>query len=119
MSKKPEQAKAPKPPKPETPKPAPKQKVHPRRRVPLLLETAFTLTKLTVLITGPVVLGLSLQAGVGLLMAALRAALALFVVGLLLWGANWVLARSALDAMHAQMAEAQGEPPSPTVELEA
>jgi hypothetical protein len=120
MSKKTEKPAAAKPPKDAPkPKPAPKQKVQPRHRVPLLLETAFSMTKLALLLAGPLVLGLSLQAGVGLPMAALRAGAALFVLGLLAWGANWVLARSALDAMHAQLAEAAAAPPSTTVELEA
>ncbi len=121
MSKKPDSAA-----KPEKAKAKPKAEAKPnapkgqRRRVPLLQETAFTLTKLTMLTTGPLILALSLQAGATLLMAAVRAGVAVLVVGLLLWGANWVLARSALDALHQQLKEAaEAHAPSATIELEA
>lgn len=109
-------AKAKDKPEPKPPK-APKGQ---RRRVPLLQETAFTVTKLTLLTTGPLIVGLSLQAGATLLMAAVRAGAAVLVVGLLLWGANWVLARSALEVMHMQLKEAaEQHAPSATIELEA
>jgi|GEM_PF-1187607 len=91
-----------------------------RRSLPLLLETAFALTKLAVLTSGPLVLALSLQAGADLTMAAIRAGTAMLVLGLLLWSANWVLARSALEVIRMQLKEAaERQAPTTTVELEA
>lgn len=99
---------------------APKVKRQAQTRLPLLLETAFAVTKLAVLTSAPLVFALSLQAGADLTMAAIRAGTTVLVLGLLLWSANWVLARSALEVIRMQLKEAaERQAPTTTVELEA
>jgi hypothetical protein len=91
-----------------------------RRHLPLLLETSFAIARLASLASGLIVLGVSLQAGATPIVAALRAGLTVLVMGLLLWSANWVLARSALEVVRVQLKEAQQQPAAQsTVELEA
>lgn len=65
--------------------------------VPLLLELTLTIARLLVLLVGVIVAMVSLLAGVEVWLAVVRACVAMFVVGLLLWFANWFLARNTLD----------------------
>ncbi len=65
--------------------------------VPLLLELTLTIARLLVLLVGVIVVIVSLLAGVEIWLAVVRACVAMFVVGLLLWFANWFLARNTLD----------------------
>ena len=106
-----------------TAKPAPAAKPakpQTKRRLPLLLETGFAIARLASLASGLTVLGVSLQAGATPMVAALRAGLTVLVMGLLLWSANWVLARSALEVVRVQLEEAQKhQAAQSTVELEA
>jgi uncharacterized membrane protein len=75
-------------------------------RVPLLLETALTLSQLSLIVTGVSIFVMSMQAGADLTTSALRSGAALLVVGLVLWLANWLLARGSLEAVARQMREA-------------
>ena len=119
MSDKPKSAKTDKPSQPPPAKPvkAKSPKV-PAQRAPLLLETAITLSQIVLVITGLGILGISLLAGADITMAAMRSGAAVLVVGLVLWLANWQLARGSLEALSEQMREAAEAPAAAHGELD-
>jgi len=70
-------------------------------QVPVILEFAFTFSRVMILLVGALVVLVSLFTGVNPLMAALRAGVGMLVVGLTLWGLSWLLAKGSLDAAQA------------------
>ncbi len=88
--------------------------------VPLLLDASITATQIVVLVVGVSTLVLSLLAGALMWVAALRGAAALLAVGLILWLANWHLARHTMEAAYAKLQQkAEKEPVESTIERSA
>ena len=77
--------------------------------LPLFLETSLTLSRFLVLAAGTATVLVSLRSGAPLWMTALRGGGALLSVGLILWLANWALAKNALDAALADLQKKAAE----------
>jgi hypothetical protein len=102
------------------------EKVDEQDPLPLLLETALSLTQLAVILVGVITTALSLIVGSTWLVSVLRGGVAIVVLGLLFWALNWLIARGMIEATVAEAraktqaeAEAERESVEPTMEMEA
>jgi hypothetical protein len=75
------------------------------KRVPILLNTAFTIGKLLMVGTTSAVVALSIYARCDPLWVAVRAGVALLATGLITWAVCWIISRGALDAARSQIRE--------------
>lgn len=75
----------------------------PANELPFLLDFALSVTQLVVILTGLVTMAVSLFSGAVLWMAAVRAGAAVLAVGLVLWMANYLLARNSLTSIRLQV----------------
>lgn len=99
---------------------ADRKKEQPAASLPIMLEAAFTFSKIGVLTVGTLIFSLTIFNGDGPLAASLRAGIAVIALGIMVWFADWILARYSLDTLKP---ETEKSPDSPlaesTIEKEA
>jgi hypothetical protein len=78
-------------------------------RLPVLWELVNTLGQITVTLIGVAVAVISYLSGATFIMCAIRAGVAMFGVGLILWLIYWMVARGSLDMMKSLYSERQQE----------
>jgi protein-S-isoprenylcysteine O-methyltransferase Ste14 len=90
-------------------------------RAPLLLETAYAVSFSIIVLAGIVTAGLSVWSGVPAWLVAVRAGLAVVVLGLVLWTVNYRLMHGAFEAAMSDRREQTpaGQPPASTQEWKA
>jgi uncharacterized membrane protein len=84
-------------------------------RVPLLIDFTLSVAKIIVILVGILTAAISILAGATVLIAAVRSAAAILVVGLTFWMVNWWIASYALEAVRLELIdglEAKKNPPS-------
>jgi len=74
-------------------------KLKKQKPMPILLETAFTISRSLVILTGAGVAVLSLLAGNDIVVTALRSVAAILVTGFLLWVITWLLIRGSMNSL--------------------
>lgn len=88
----------------ETPPKSPKN-----TRLPVLWELVNTLGQILVTLVGVAVAVISYLSGASYIMCAIRAGVAMFGVGLILWLIYWMVARGSIDMMKSLYDERQQE----------
>ena len=78
--------------------------------LPVLIETIFTLSKLTVILVGIIVMVLTFANGNPYWVAILRGGVTVLSLGLLLWFISWFSTRGIIDSVQKMLTEAnEGE----------
>ncbi len=79
--------------------------------LPVLIETIFTLSKLTVILVGIIVMVLTFANGNPYWVAILRGGVTVLSLGLLLWFISWFSTRGIIESVQKMLTEAnEGEP---------
>ena len=87
--------------------------------LPALLEATSIFSRLVIVAVGSITFVLSLLAGTQVWMASMRSGLAIFSLGLIFWGINWLLSRNSLQAFIADLKAAEQAAGESTVERRA
>lgn len=74
--------------------------------LPVLIETVFTLTKLTVVLVGIIVIVVSLANGNPYWMAILRGGITVFSLGLIGWFIAWFSTKGVIESVNSMLKEA-------------
>jgi hypothetical protein len=74
--------------------------------LPLLIETVFTLSKLTVVLVGIIVVVVSFANGNPYWMAMLRGGVTVLVLGLIVWFLSWFSAKGVIESARSMLKEA-------------
>lgn len=72
-----------------------KKKTYP---VPAMLETIFTFSKAAIIMIAVIVASLSILSGCSAIWVAARTSIAIISLGLVLWGIDWIIARSVIES---------------------
>ncbi|HVP21231.1 MAG TPA: hypothetical protein VMS73_05160 [Anaerolineaceae bacterium] len=99
----------------EKPEPKPKKE----KPVPIFLETAFTVSRVCVILIGLTAAILSLLAGNDVLSSAIRSVVAMLVTGFLFWLITWLVIRGSMDTVIASIKKASNEAHQNTKDLSA
>ena len=97
----------------------PEPKARKERPVPILLETAFTVSRISVILIGLTAAVLSLLAGNDVLSSAIRSVVAMLVMAFLLWLITWLVIRGSMDTVIACIKQASNEAHQKTKDLSA
>jgi hypothetical protein len=89
------------------------------RPVPILMETAFTFSKIVVILMGLVVGGLSLLAGNDVISSALRSMVAILATGFMLWLITWLVIRGSMNTVITSIQQASKNSGNHTKDLSA
>ncbi|MBA3075145.1 MAG: hypothetical protein FP831_16200 [Anaerolineae bacterium] len=75
-------------------------------KLPVLLELVFTLSKLTVVLVGVIVMVLTFANGNPYWMALLRGGVTVLGLGLIVWFASWIVSKGVIDSARNMLKEA-------------
>lgn len=75
-------------------------------KLPVLIELVFTLSKLTVVLVGVIVMILTFSSGNPYWVALLRGGVTVLGLGLIVWFASWVVSKGVIDSARAMLKEA-------------
>lgn len=75
-------------------------------KLPVLIELVFTLSKLTVVLVGVIVMVLTFAHGNPYWVALLRGGVTVLGLGLIVWFASWVVSKGVIDSARAMLKEA-------------
>jgi hypothetical protein len=76
-------------------------------RLPLLVETVFTLSKLTVVLVGIIVMIVTFLHGNPYWVAMIRGGVTVLGLGLLVWYLSWMTAKGVVDSARQMLKEAE------------
>ena len=76
-------------------------------KLPLLIETVFTLSKLTVVLASIIVMVVTFVNGNPYWVVVLRGSVTLLVLGLIVWFISWVIAKGVVESARSMLKEAQ------------
>ncbi len=92
------------------PKTAPTNSPNRQVNLPVLIETVFTLSKLTVILVGIIVMVLTFANGNPYWVAILRGGVTVLSLGLLLWFISWFSTKGIIESVQKMLSEAnEGE----------
>jgi hypothetical protein len=74
--------------------------------LPVIIETIFTLSKLTVVLVGVIVMVLTFANGNPYWVAMLRGGITVFVLGLLVWFISWFTSKGVIESAKIMLVEA-------------
>jgi len=75
-------------------------------RLPVLIEVVFTLSKLTVVLVGIIVMLLTFMSGNPYWVAMLRGGVTVLGLGLIVWFASWIVSKGVIDSARGMLKEA-------------
>jgi hypothetical protein len=75
-------------------------------KLPVLIELVFTLSKLTVVLVGVIVLVLTFAHGNPYWVAILRGGVTVLGLGLIVWFASWMVSKGVIDSARKMLKEA-------------
>ncbi len=76
-------------------------------KLPVLLELVFTLSKLTVVLVGVIVMVLTFANGNPYWMALLRGGVTVLGLGLIVWFASWIVSKGVIESARSMLKEAE------------
>jgi hypothetical protein len=74
--------------------------------LPVIIETIFTLSKLTVVLVGVIVMVLTFANGNPYWVAMLRGGITVFALGLLVWFISWFISKGVIESARKMLFEA-------------
>ena len=75
-------------------------------KLPVLIELVFTLSKLTVVLVGVIVMVLTFANGNPYWVALLRGGVTVLGLGLIVWFASWIVSKGVIDSARSMLKEA-------------
>lgn len=75
-------------------------------KLPVLIELVFTLSKLTVVLVGVIVMVLTFANGNPYWVAILRGSVTVLGLGLIVWFASWIVSKGVIDSARSMLKEA-------------
>ena len=75
-------------------------------KLPILIELVFTLSKLTVVLVGVIVMLLTFTNGNPYWVALLRGGVTVLGLGLIVWFASWIVSKGVIDSARSMLKEA-------------
>jgi len=75
-------------------------------KLPVLIELVFTLSKLTVVLVGVIVMILTFANGNPYWVALLRGGVTVLGLGLIVWFASWIVSKGVIDSARSMLKEA-------------
>jgi hypothetical protein len=76
-------------------------------KLPVLIELVFTLSKLTVVLVGVIVMVLTFAHGNPYWVAILRGGVTVLGLGLIVWFASWIVSKGVIDSARSMLKEAE------------
>jgi hypothetical protein len=87
--------------------------------VPLLIETAFTGSKVVVIVLGVFLALVSLSSGNSLVTAAIHSIVGMIVIGIIAWLIVWMVVRGSMDSLISEIKQAKQAEPENTKDYTA